>query len=131
MYPSRHAPQGALVPAPTFDHREAKARTLAVLAGGDPLIAARDALEALAQRNRDLAGGDPPALREALADQVAILEAVIAHFAQEAAQAKVAAYKQALAGVVIRAQSTLVQVLGAFHRINLDCSNEKTLPSNT
>lgn len=71
---ARRAPD--LIPAPALDHRQAKARALAVLAGGDPLIAAKPALDALAARNHELINGGPEEIRTALADQVAILEAV-------------------------------------------------------
>lgn len=106
-----------------LDHRQAKARALAVLGGGDPLIASRDAFNALAARNRELldAGGD--AIREALADQVAILEAVVTGFSYQAAVARHKDDARQLAGVAIRASSTLVQVLGALHRMSEDRRN--------
>lgn len=112
---------------PVFDHRQAKARALAVLGGGDPLTAARDAFDALAARNRELLDQGGDAIREALADQVAILEAVAAGFAFQAAVARHKDDARQLAGVAIRASSTLVQVLGALHRMNEDRRNGNAL----
>lgn len=109
-----------------LDHRQAKARALAVL-GGDPLIASRDAFDALAARNRELLDGGGDAIREALADQVVILEAVVTGFSYQAAVARHKDDARQLAGVAIRASSTLVQVLGALHRMNEDRRNGNAL----
>jgi hypothetical protein len=112
-----------LLAAPTLDHREAKARTLAVLAGGDPLIAAKPALDALTARNCELLDHGPDAIRAALADQVAILEAVVSGFAFNAATARRIDDKRALAGVAIRASATLTATLAALHRVTEDQRN--------
>lgn len=61
----------------TPDHRLMKAYAIEVLSGGDPLIAGRDALDGLAARNRELLNANGDAIREALADQVSLLEAVV------------------------------------------------------
>lgn len=124
-----HTLQGRRHAAPTVEHgavlnhKEAKARALAVLAGGDPLIASRDAFNALADRNRELLDEGGDAIREALADQVALLEGVATGFAFQAARAKRPDDARQLAGVAIRASSTLVQVLGALHRTTEDRRN--------
>ena len=47
-----------------LDHRQAKARALAVLGGGDPLIASRDAFDALAARIADKTTSVEDAVRE-------------------------------------------------------------------
>lgn len=106
-----------------LNHKEGKARALAVLAGGDPLIASRDAFNALADRNRELLDEGGDAIREALADQVALLEAVATGFAYQAARAKRPDDARQLAGVAIRASSTLTQVLAALHRVTEDRRN--------
>lgn len=115
-------PQAAhgVIESPMLDHRQMKAVALTVLQGGDPLIAARDSLDQLAARNRELLDGDSDAIREALADQVALLEATIASYTVKAAAARKADDARALQAVAIRAQATLVQVLGALHRVTED-----------
>jgi hypothetical protein len=113
-----------------LNHKEAKARALAVLAGGDPLTASRDAFNALADRNRELLDEGGDAIREALADQVALLEGVVAGFAFQAARAKRPDDARQLAGVAIRASATLVQVLGALHRVTEDRRNGSAIDAS-
>lgn len=123
--------QGQIEPGAVLDHRQAKARALAVLGGGDPLIAARDAFDALAARNRELLDGDSDAIRAALADQVAILEAVVNGFAYQAAVARHRDDARQLAGVAIRASATLVQVLAALHRVTEDGRNGNAIDAGS
>ena len=113
-----------------LDHRQAKARALAVLGGGDPLIASRDAFDALAARNRELLDEGGDAIREALADQVALLEAVATGFAYQAASARRPDDARQLAGVAIRASNALAQVLGALHRMSEDRRNGRALDAS-
>lgn len=124
---ARRAPE--VVPAAALDHRQAKARALAVLAGGDPLIAAKPALDALAARNHELVNGSPEEIRAALADQVALLEAVVSSFTVAAAQERVTDRRRALIGVAIRASATLTTTLLALHRVNEDARNLAAIPA--
>lgn len=124
-------PGGRLEAAPALDHRAAKGRAIAVLAGGDPLICGRQALDHLAQRNRELAAGDAgsaAAIREALADQVAILEAVVSSYTVRAAETRNTDRARQLQGVAIRASGALVQTLMALHRTNEDARDAEALP---
>lgn len=124
-------PGGHLEAAPALDHRQAKARALAVLAGGDPLICGRQAFEHLAQRNRELAGGDAgsaAAIREALADQVAILEAVVSGYSLRAAETRNTDRARQLQGVAIRASQAVTTTLLALHRTNEDARDAEALP---
>lgn len=124
-------PGAHLEAAPALDHRQAKARALAVLGGGDPLICARDALDTLAERNRTLAAGDAEsatAIREALADQVAILEAVVSAYTIRATEARNTDRARQLQGVAIRASQALTATLLALHRTNEDTRDAKALP---
>lgn len=116
-------------PGFVLDHRAAKARTLAVLAGADPLIAARPALEALTARNRQLLDHGPDAIREALADQVAILEALVNGFAFQSTVARRSDDARTLAGVAIKASSTLTATLVALHRVSEDGRNGAAIPA--
>lgn len=118
-----------VIESPMLDHRQMKAVALTVLQGGDPLIAARDSLDLLAARNRELLDGDGDAIREALADQVALLEATIASYTVKAMAARKADDARALQGVAIRAQATLVQVLGALHRVTEDQRDARSIPA--
>ncbi|NMG43984.1 hypothetical protein GPA22_09615 [Aromatoleum toluvorans] len=121
---SRTAAQtAAVVPALALDHREAKARALSVLWTGDPSIAARDAFNALAERNRQLVNGSPAEIRVALADQVALLEATVSAYTIAAARERKIENRRALAGVALRASTTLTQVLLALHRVTEDQRN--------
>lgn len=129
--PGRRQRGASVEQGPALDHRQAKARALAVLGGGDPLIAARDAFDALAARNRELLDEGGDAIREALADQVAILEAVATGFAYQAARARRPDDARQLAGVAIRASSTLVQVLGALHRVTEDRRNGSAIDAGS
>lgn len=129
--PQPRRPAGASVePGAVLNHRQAKARALAVLGGGDPLIASRDAFDALAARNRELLDEGGDAIREALADQVALLEAVAAGFTFQAASARRPDDARQLAGVAIRASNALVQVLGALHRVSEDRRNGGALDAS-
>jgi len=113
----------ALQAGAAADHKTAKALAVAVLSGGDPLICARSAFEALEARNRELAGGDvrsSAAIREALADQVALLELTVAAFTVKAAQARNSDKARQLQGVALKASQTLTQALMALHRTTED-----------
>ena len=125
----RAARSGATVElAPATDHREAKARALAVLAGGDPLICARDAFDALTARNAALCSRDGVAIRSALADQVAILEAVVSAYTTRAAMERNPEKARTLQAVAIRASTTLTTALLALHRVIEDQANANALP---
>lgn len=113
----------------TPDHRAMKACAIAVLSGGDPLIAGRDALDGLAARNRELLNADSDAIREALADQVAVLEAVVSSYTIQARNARKPDDRKALQGVALKASATLVQVLGALHRVSEDRRHAAALPA--
>ncbi|WP_018227968.1 hypothetical protein [Methyloversatilis universalis] len=108
---------------PVLDHREAKARVLAVLGGGHPLIAGKSALDALTQRNRALMVGGDDAIKEALADQVVILEQVAAAYTFAAVGERKAEDRKALQTIALRAQSVLLQTLGALHQMNKAARN--------
>ena len=114
---------------PALDHREAKARALAVLAGGDPLIATRQALDTLAQRNAELLDADSDAIRAALADQVALLEAVVTRYTMESTTARNTEQRRALASVALRASQTLNATLIALHRVTEDQRNGAAIPA--
>lgn len=122
---------GGHLAAPALDHRQAKARALAVLAGGDPLICGRQAFDTLAERNRELAAGDAGssrAIREALADQVAILEAVAAAYTVKAAETRNTDRARHLQGVAIRASQALTATLMALHKTTEDSRDAAALP---
>lgn len=125
--------QGEILDAArVLNHREAKARTLMVLTandGCDPLIAAREAFDVLAMRNRELLDADGDAIREAVADQVALLEALAASFAFQSARAKRPDDARALAGVSLRASSTLGTMLATLHKMSEDRRNGAALPA--
>lgn len=115
--------------APTLDHREAKAQALAVLAGADPLIATRDALDTLTQRNKELLDGGADAIREALADQISLLEAVVIRYTLDAAKARNTDQRRALASMSMRASTVLTGALLTLHRITEDTRNAQAIPS--
>lgn len=125
--------QGEILDAArVLSHREAKARTLMVLTstgGPDPLIAAREAFDVLAMRNRELLAEDGDALREAVADQIALLEALAASFAFQAAKAKRPDDARALAGVAIRGSATLGTMLITLHKMSEDRRDGAALPA--
>ncbi|MCP5231743.1 MAG: hypothetical protein H6948_06545 [Zoogloeaceae bacterium] len=114
---------------PVLDHREAKARVLCMLGSGDPLIAGKQALDALTARNRELLDGGSDAIRSALADQAAILENLSAAYTLAAIRERRTDHRRALQGVALRATNTLVQVLGALHRVTEDQRDAKALPA--
>lgn len=116
---------GEHLPAPVINHRKAKAQLLAVLHRKDPLIACKGALDALAERNRQLLNASGDAIREALADQVAILEAVSARFTFEALAARKADQQKACANTALKANTVLTQALLALHRMSEDQRNGK------
>lgn len=114
------ASEGEHLPAPAIDHRKAKAQLLSVLHRKDPLICGAEAMRSLAARNRELVNGDGKAIAEALADQVAILEAVSARFTFEALASKKPEQQKSLASTALKAQTCLTQTLLALHRVSQD-----------
>lgn len=124
-----HTPDaiGEVIPAPVLDHRKAKSQLLAVLHRRDPLLCGKEALQALAERNRELCNGDGNAIREALADQVAILEAVACRFSIEALATRKPDVQRALASTALKANTVLTQALIALHRVTDDQRNGKAL----
>ena len=113
----------------TLNHHEAKARTLAVLNGVDPLTCAKQALDALTARNASLCSGDGAAIRAALADQVVILEAVVSAYSTRAAMTSNSEKARTLQGVALKASTVLAQTLVALHRVSEDQRNASALIS--
>lgn len=119
------ASEGEHLPAPVIDHKRAKGQLLAVLHRKDPLLCGAEAARSLAARNRELVNGDGKAIAEALADQVAILEAVSARFTFEALKARKPDHQKAAASTALKAQTCLTQTLLALHRVSEDQRNGK------
>lgn len=117
-----------IIEAPAIDPAKAKAQLLSVLHKIDPLICGREAAEALAKRNRELLDGDSQAIREALADQVALLEAMACRYAFEslASKGKIEREK-AHANLSLKAHATMVQVLMALHRVTQDQKDDAAI----
>lgn len=101
------------------DHREAKAQLLARLRGDAPYISLHDDMNAMAARNADLLKRGPDALREALADQVVLLEAVAMRFLSDSTKGTVNV-RQPLAAVGLKAMSVLNTTALALHKITED-----------
>lgn len=117
--------EGEHFPAPVIDHQKAKAQLLAVLHRKDPLIACKAGLDALTERNRQLLNTSGDAIREALAEQVAILEAVSTRFTLEALATRKADQQRAFASTALKANTVLTQALLALHRVTEDQRNGK------
>lgn len=115
------------VPAAVIDHRKAKGQLLAVLHGKDPLLCGAEAARSLAARNHELINGDSKAISEALADQIAILEAVSARFAFEAVSTRKPDQQKTYASTALKASTCLTQALLALHRVSEDQRNGKAL----
>jgi hypothetical protein len=96
-----------------------------VLHNRDPLLCAAESARALAARNHELVSGDGSAIREALADQIAILEAVSARFTLEALAARKPDHQKACANTALKANTVLTQALLALHRVTEDQRNGK------
>lgn len=109
------------------DPREARAALIAKLRGDAPYISLRADMDALAERNRDMLARGPDAIREVLADQVALLEAVSIRFFNDAAKPGPASARQPLASVALHAQRNLVGTLLALHRVSEDQANGQAL----
>ena len=110
------------------DPREARANLIARLRGDVPYIGLKADMEALAARNRSLVAGGSHAVREALADQIPLIEAVAMRFFNDAAKAGNSNARQALAGVALSAQKTLIANLLALHRVTQDEADSKAIP---
>lgn len=117
--------EGDHLPAPVIDHRKAKAQLLAVLHNKDPLLAGKAALDALAERNRQLLNANGDAIREALGDQISVLEGVLARYTFEALAARKADQQKACASTALKASTCLTQALLALHRVSEDHRNGK------
>jgi hypothetical protein len=115
----------AAIPA---DPREARAALIAKLRGDAPYISLRADMDALAERNRDMLARGPDAIREALVDQISLLEAVSIRFFNDAAKPGPASARQPLASVALHAQRNLVGTLLALHRVTQDEADSKAIP---
>jgi hypothetical protein len=113
------------------DHKHAKASVLALLRGDDPLLGVARELDTLAARNRDLVGGGPEAIREALGDQLALLEAGMLRFMRDASGKGLPEHRRALAAVALRCQSAFVQTCLALNRLDQDNANSKAILGNS
>ncbi|MCL4682419.1 MAG: hypothetical protein KJZ92_14265 [Rhodocyclaceae bacterium] len=113
------------------DPKQAKANLLSVLRGDDPIIAARADLAALTQRNRELMDGGPEVIREALADQLILLETAMLRFMREAAGKGMADNRRALASVALRCQQSFVMTAAALHRLNQEHADSKAIMGGT
>lgn len=117
-------------PTRPMDFPEAKGLILSVLWNRDPLIACRDAMELLTRRNQELQGGDGRAIREALRDQLVILEAVFLRFMGEAAQGekRIAPNKRRdLAAIGLKAQAQFVATAAAVHQLEQEARDVKAI----
>ncbi len=104
------------------DHKEAKATLLAVLRGDDPLLCARADFDALTQRNRELR--TPEAIKDAMADQLAILEVAALRFFRDATTGT-SDQRRTFAAVALRCQAQFVATAATLHRLNEESANEK------
>lgn len=109
-------------PLPT-SAKGASAVLLAVLRGDAPLITGREALEALTKRNLELRDGGPEAIKDALADQLALLEMAWLRFLGEGCERGTPEQKRALMAVATRCQAAFVATAGALHRLNEETRN--------
>ena len=109
------------------DPREARAHLMARLRGDAPYMGLKADMETLAVRNRAMLAGGAHAVREALADQVPLLEAVALRFFSDSAKTGNSNSRQALAGVALNAQKTLVTTLLALHRTYQDEMDSKAI----
>lgn len=116
---------GEHLPAPAVDLNASKARLLAVLRGGDPMTAGKDAAEALATRNRALLDAGSDEIRAAVADQIILLEATIERYSLESLRAKHPDRQKTYGNLALKASTTLTQALMALHRMTEDQRNGK------
>lgn len=110
------------------DPATARAALIAKLRGDAPYLSLKSDMESLAARNRSLVAGGSQAVREALAAQVPLIEAVAMRFFTDAAKGGNSNARQALAGVALSAQKTLIANLLALHRVTQDEADSKALP---
>lgn len=111
------------IPAPVVDLKASKGRMLAVLQGGDPLVAGKAAADALAARNRSLLDAGSDEIRTAVADQIVLLEATIERYSLEALRAKHPDRQKTYGNLALKASTTLTQALMALHRMTEDRRN--------
>jgi hypothetical protein len=105
-------------PVLPIDPKDASALLLAVLRGDIPVIAGRDAMDALTRRNRELRNGGPEAIKDALADQLTLLEVAWLRFLGEGCERGTPDQKRALMATALRCQQAFVATAGALHRLN-------------
>lgn len=115
------------LPAPVVDLKASKARLLAVLSGHDPLIAGKAAADTLAARNRQLLDAGSDAVREAVADQVVLLEATIQRYTLEAMRTKHPDRQKTYANIALKSHTTLTQALACLHRMSEDRRNGQAI----
>lgn len=113
---SRHSMQGGgEIPDFVVDTDKYRAQLLTALHGNDPLICVRGAVEALTKRNRELK--NPEGIEDALASQVAIVEAIAIRMTAEALKAKKPECRKNLMSVALRAQQTMTGILATLYKI--------------
>lgn len=116
---------GDISPTPS-DHREAKAALLSKLRGDAPYITFKEPLDALTRRNREMMDGGPDAIREALADQLVILEAMMLRFATDCTKGP-SGVRRELASVALNAQRAFVGTAAALNNLNEQAANAKAI----
>jgi hypothetical protein len=110
-----------------LSQNEAFAQLISHLRNDAPYVTLKDSSEALTKANRELLDGDTQAIREALARQVILLEAVTFRFLADSNKPAPQNIRQALANVGLNAQKSLVMSLLALHRVNRDQNEDKII----
>jgi hypothetical protein len=112
------------------DPRESRAMLIAKLRGDTAYLGLRDDMRSLAERNRASLAGGRQAILSTLADQIPVLEATALRFLHDAAKPGPAASRQALAGVAMQAQKTLISTLLAMSKVYEEQADAQALPAS-
>jgi hypothetical protein len=112
------------------DHKEAKAALLSKLRGDAPYITLKEPLDALTRRSRDFLIEGPDAIRDSLADQLVILEAMMLRFATDATKGP-SGVRRELASVALHAQRAFVGTAAALNNLNEQAANAKAIVGNS
>ena len=112
----------------SLDVDVATCQVLAALSDGKPLDA--DPFKVLTDRNQELADAPDDVIRDSLARQSVLLEALWLHFASRAAKEKRSDHAASLVKAALNCQRALSGVLGTVHHLSEESKDAQAIDAD-
>lgn len=106
------------------------ARLLALALPGRTLNPEQEAFDGLAALNKRLVDAPDDEIRQALARQAALLEALTLRHTRQALEARRPDYVALFQGLALKCQRAHLNVMGALHKLNQDQRNVQALEAD-